>query len=154
MSSVVIGFALAIAAVLVVAATYAALRPRAASFGWALVGGLAFALLAMAAAARVESGSGLRAAVLQLVTVALAGGAGLLGASRGEGGTIPPLGRASRMVAWLALVGLPPTIGFHAKVSLYESLLGAGWWWAAALAMIASWALLIPALGEWRSSIA
>ncbi len=155
MSSSVTGLALAVGALLLAATTYAAVRPgrREASFGWAFVGGLAFVMLAMVAAARVESGEGLRAARWQLATVLLAGGAGMLSlTSRPESGAPSRLGAAGRLVAWLALAGLPPTIGFHAKVSLYGALLGAGWGWVMALAMVASGALLLPALAELRAA--
>jgi NADH:ubiquinone oxidoreductase subunit 2 (subunit N) len=155
MSSLATGLALGMGGLLLVVATFAALRPgrREASFGWAFVGGLAFVMLAMAAALRVESSGGLRAALWQLATVLLAGGAGMLSlTSRPESGPPSRLGATGRMVAWLALAGLPPTIGFHAKVFLYGALLGAGWGWAMALAMVASGALLVPALGELRAA--
>jgi hypothetical protein len=155
MSSLVMGLALGIGGLLLVVATGAALRPgrREASFGWAFVGGLAFVMLAMAAATRVENGGGLRAAEWQLATVLLAGGAGMLSlTSRPESGSPSRLGVAGRMVAWLALAGVPPTVGFHARISLYGALLGAGWGWVMALAMVASGALLLPALGELRAA--
>ncbi len=55
------------------------------------------------------------------------------------------------MLAWLTLIGLPPTLGFHAKLVLYRALAIANFPWALAFALGASWVLLFPALRELRT---
>ncbi len=147
--------ALALGAALLALTVLFALRrgAGASSFGWAIVGGLAFVLMGMAGALRAPQTLGLPAAAAQLLTVVLAGILGGLcapaaGSGVSRGGR---LGGVGRFVAWLALIGLPPTPGFHAKLLLYRSLLGAGWPWAMALALGASWLLLFPALREART---
>jgi len=140
---------------LLVLATALACRPRraAASFGWMVVAGLAYAMLALAAALHLRDSGGLRASLVQLLAVALAALLGLLCGPRkaaesvAEGG----LGAAARGVAWLTLVGLPPTLGFHAKVVIYRVLLTTGWAGLAALAIVASAAGMAPALWAFRA---
>jgi NADH-quinone oxidoreductase subunit N len=151
------------AALLLIAATALALRPRAAahSFAWIVVAAFAYPLLALASALRAPESGGLRAAGLQLLAVLLAAVLGaLLPARAGEqnpacrpaGRSLPcPLSAAARAFAWFTLVGLPPTVGFHGKVAVYRALLGAGWGGLAALAMAGSAAALLPALWAIRS---
>ncbi len=148
--------ALLLGVVLLALATYRAVRGReeeGGGFGWAVVGGLAYSLLGMAAALRISNSLGLAAALAQLLSVALAVGLGVACApahadSESGGSKLVPAGR---MVAWLTLIGLPPTLGFHAKLLLYRALAMADFPWAVALALGASWVLLLPALRELRS---
>jgi len=148
------GLALALGGGLLLISAYLTARPGAGAsrFGWAIVNGLAYAILGMAAAIRTEASGGFRAALLQLAAVVLAGALAALSFPRGESRAGEGLGAVGRGLAWFALVGLPPTVGFHAKVTLYRALLVAGWGWMAALAMAVSAALLFPALADLRSS--
>lgn len=143
--------ALALAgAALLVVATVLAVRARATaqSFGWIVVAGVAYAVLGMAAALHVRESDGVRASVLQLLTVVLASTVAVLcsNTSQGEKVVGGRLARAGRVVAWLTLVGLPPTVGFHSKVMVYRALLMVGWGWVAVVAMVASAAALLPAV--------
>ena len=52
----------------------------------------------------------------------------------------------ARAVAWLTLLGIPPTVGFHAKVMLYRSLLNVGWGAMAALAIAVAAVSVWPAI--------
>ena len=135
---------------LLVVATVLALRARAASqsFSWIVVAGAAYAVLGMAAALHVRESDGVRASVLQLLAVVLASTVALLCSptSEGEKSSGGRLATAGRVVAWLTLVGLPPTVGFHGKVMVYRSLLMAGWGWVAVVAILASAAALLPAV--------
>ncbi|MCJ7750146.1 MAG: hypothetical protein MUQ65_03480 [Armatimonadetes bacterium] len=158
-------------AILLVAATAWAVRPRrrsekaeeaapgaaaARSFAWIVIAGLAYSLLALAAAVRAPETDGLRASILQLLAVLLAGGLGYVamsGASDENGGR-SPLASAAVFAAWLSLVGLPPAVGFHGKVLVYRALLAAGWEWLAIIAVAGTAAALIPAfwaLSSYRS---
>jgi NADH:ubiquinone oxidoreductase subunit 2 (subunit N) len=134
---------------LLAASGYFATRPAvgASRFGWAVVAGLAYPLLGLAAAIRSEESGGLRAAVLLLVTVVLAG---LLGALC-QGRTASRLGAVGRFAAWLSLIGSPPTVGFHAKLALYFALLHCGWDGITVLALAVSAVTLLPALWELRA---
>ena len=49
-----------------------------------------------------------------------------------------PLASAAITVGALSLMGAPLTIGFLARWRLVEAGVGAGWWWAAGLVIIAS----------------
>ena len=128
-------------AILLVAATAWAARPRgrsekaettpgaaaARSFAWIVIAGIAYSLLALAAAVRAPETDGLRASILQLLAVLLAGGLGYVamsGASDENGGR-SPLASAAVFAAWLSLVGLPPAVGFHGKILVYRALLAA-----------------------------
>ena len=158
-------------AILLVAATAWAARPRrrsekaeeaatgaaaARSFAWIVIAGIAYSLLALAAAVRAPETDGLRASILQLLAVLLAGGLGYVamsGASDENGGR-SPLASAAVFVAWLSLVGLPPAVGFHGKILVYRALLAAGWEWLAVIAVAGTAASLIPAfwaLSSYRS---
>jgi hypothetical protein len=152
------GLALALGGVLLAVSAYFVARPGAkgSAFGWAVVSGLAAAIVAMAAAVHTPASDGFTAAMLHLVTVALAGALAAL--------SLPPrdqepqvgggLGAVGRGVAWLTLVGLPPTLGFHAKVMLYRAALTAGWGWVMLLTLAVSLALLLGALREIRAPLA
>ncbi len=149
-------------AILLVAATAWAARPRgrsgkaeeaapgaaaARSFAWIVIAGIAYSLLALAAAVRAPETDGLRASILQLLAVLLAAGLGGLAMSGApdENGGRSPLASAAVFAAWLSLVGLPPAVGFHGKILVYRALLAAGWEWLAVIAVAGSAAALIPA---------
>lgn len=148
---------------LVVLAAILSLRPRDAaasleseqsSFGWTVIAGLATALLCLGVAVHGGPSDGLRSAVVQLLAVALAAALGYLCLAPGRS-TQPARPNwwagAGRGLAWLTLVGLPPTLGFPAKVMLYRALLSVGWGSMVLLAMAVSAAALIPALIALRS---
>jgi len=143
---------------LLVVATVLAVRARAASqsFGWIVVAGAAYAVLGMAAALHVRESDGVRASVLQLLAVVLASAVAMLCSttSEGEKGSGGRLATAGRVLAWLTLVGLPPTLGFHSKVMVYRSLLMADWGWVAVVAILASAAALLPAVALLTSALA
>ena len=147
------GLAVTLGGGLLLVSAYLAARPAMAASrsGWAVVNGLSYAILGMAAAIRMEGSEGFRAALLQLVTVVVAGALVVLSHRPGERDAGEGLGAIGRGLAWLALVGLPPTVGFHAKVTLYRALLTAGWGWMAGVAAAVSLVLLLPALSEIRS---
>ena len=139
-------------------ATARALRPRSPgeSFAWIVLAGIAYSVLGLAVAVRSPASDGLRASAVQLLAVLLAAVLGGLGSSREEAeGTGGGLGRSAVILAWLSLIGLPPTVGFHSKVLIYRALLGAQWGWLAAVAMAASAVALAPAflaLSSYRPS--
>ncbi len=134
---------------LLVAATALSLRARSAAsrFGWMVIAAFACCVLGLAAALRAPESDGLRAGVVQLVAAVLAAAAGALLVPHKEGEEAPrqTLAVMARGVAWMTLLGLPPTVGFHAKVMGYRALLAADWGWAAALAVAASAAAMLPA---------
>jgi len=137
-------------ALAMIVATALALRPRAraGSFAWIVVSASAYPLLALAAALQTPEADGLRAAVLQLLAALLAAALGGLcpasaGAQPSPRSALPSVARG---LAWLTLVGLPPTAGFHGKILIYRALLAAGWEWLTVLAMACSAAALAPAL--------
>lgn len=149
--------------VLLLAATVWALRPRRAdsgekapdaqaavsrAFGWVVIAGISYSLLGLAAAVQDPASAGVTGALLQLLAVLLSAGLGAaaLGGRDVAGSAGRSLGSAGFTVAWLSLLGLPPAVGFHAKVLVYRSLLLAGWEWVAAAAMAASAAALVPAM--------
>ena len=143
-------------AVLLVVATALAMRARrpSRSFAWIAVASIAYPVFGGAAALYQPGTDGLRAAGLQLLAVLLAAALGLSIAARsGEGEDPPrsPLAAAGRALAWLTLVGLPPTIGFHGKVLVYRVLLAAGWEGLVVLAMAGGAAALFPAVRAIRS---
>jgi NADH:ubiquinone oxidoreductase subunit 2 (subunit N) len=117
------------------------------AFTWIVIAGLSYPLLGLAAAVRAPASAGLTAALLQLLSVLLAAalGAASLGAAAEHESPRRGLATAGLLVAWLSLVGLPPALGFHAKILIYRSLLSAGWGWAAVAAMAGSFAALVPA---------
>jgi hypothetical protein len=130
-------------------------KPRAAasSFAWMVIAGCSYPILALGAALHVRESGSLRAAAVQLCAVGLAAVLGGLCSTPPEGegrpsGLLPVAGRG---LAWLALVGLAPTVGFPAKVMIYHALLAAGWGGAAVLAMAAGAAGLAPAIWSLRS---
>jgi len=146
--------------VAVVGATLAAARARApaqretpegtetggAGFAWIVIAGIAYAVLALAASIE-PGGDGVRAAILQIGAVMLAAALGLvsLGGRRSTEETGSRVSSLGVVVAWLSLVGLPPTVGFHGKLLVYRSLLEAGWGWATAIALAGTAAALAPA---------
>jgi NADH-quinone oxidoreductase subunit N len=143
-------------AVLLVAGTALGVRARRSSrrFAWIAIATLAYPLLAGAAALHVPATDGVRAAALQLLATVLAAALGLtVGARPGEGESPPrsPLSAAGRALAWLTLVGLPPTIGFHGRILVYRALLGGGWEALTVLALAGGAAALFPALRAIRS---
>jgi NADH-quinone oxidoreductase subunit N len=143
-------------AVVLVTATLLALRPRATahSFAWIFVAGAAYSILALGAAWRGPGGDGLQAALVQLVSVLLAGALGAAVRSRSQDASDSPsssLAVVGRALAWLTLVGLPPTVGFHGKILVYRALLAARWEELTVLAMAGSAIALLPALWAIRS---
>jgi NADH:ubiquinone oxidoreductase subunit 2 (subunit N) len=134
---------------LLAVATALSLRARSAasSFSWMVIAAFACCVLGLAAALHAPGSDGFRAGVVQLVAAALAAAVGVLLTGRKEGEEAPKqtLATAARGVAWLTLLGLPPTLGFHAKVMLYRALLAAEWGSLAALAMAAAAAAMLPA---------
>lgn len=149
--------ALVIGGLLLLAALVFAIRPgaRASRFGWAVVAGLAFSVLGMAAALRPGASGALPAAMMQLAATILAAA---LGSASGPDAATPEassaLGRWGRGAAWLMLVGLPPTYGFHARVALFTAYLGAGMGWLLALGLVATGVLLLAAVREARTPLA
>ncbi len=117
------------------------------SFAWIVIAGMGYSLLALAAAVRVPEAEGLRAAIFQLLAVLLAAGLGSVGMSGkadDEGGR-SPLGSVAVFGAWISLVGLPPTVGFHGKVLVYRALLSVGWEWLMVVAAAGTVVALVPA---------
>jgi len=93
------------------------------------------------------SPAGFAAALMQLVAFVAAALALYGGAAAGrvqslemlDGyGQRAPLASAAITVGALSLMGAPLTIGFLARWRLVEAGVGAGWWWAAGLVVIAS----------------
>ncbi|MEQ1817331.1 MAG: proton-conducting transporter membrane subunit [Terricaulis sp.] len=93
------------------------------------------------------SPAGFAAALMQLVAFAAAALALYGGAAAGrvqslemlDGyGQRAPLASVAITVGALSLMGAPLTIGFLARWRLVEAGVGAGWWWAAGLVIIAS----------------
>jgi NADH:ubiquinone oxidoreductase subunit 2 (subunit N) len=127
-----------------------ALRPKAGtgSLGWFIIATFAYCILGLAAAMQLRESDGLRAAAMQLLALALALILLLLCQPRQTLRDAPRQGLAStaRIVVWLTLLGIPPTVGFHAKVMLYRSLLSVGWGGMAALAIAVAAAGVLPAL--------
>ncbi len=117
------------------------------AFTWVVIAGFAYSLLGLAAAVREPGSAGLTAALLQLLAVLLAAalGAASLGAAGEEDPPRARVASAGFLVAWLSLVGLPPAVGFHAKLLIYRALLSAGWGWAVVAAMAGSLAALVAA---------
>lgn len=127
-----------------------------ASFGWAVAAACGSAVLAAAAGLAVPVSDGLRGAGLQLLAVLLAAALGALCHGGPAEGAVQasPVSSIGRAVAWLTLIGLPPTVGFHGKILVYRALLAAGWGWLAVLAGAASVAALAPALWAIRPGAA
>lgn len=97
--------------------------------------------------AALGSPAGFAAALVQLTAFAAAGLALYGGASAGRVQTLEaldgyaqraPLASAAITAGALSLMGAPLTIGFLGRWRLIEAGVGAGWWWAAGLVIIAS----------------
>ncbi|ANP44912.1 proton-conducting transporter membrane subunit [Candidatus Viadribacter manganicus] len=93
------------------------------------------------------SPAGFAASMVQLVAFAAAALALYGGASAGRVQTLAmldgyaqraPLASAAITAGALSLMGAPLTIGFLGRWRLVEAGVGAGWWWAAGLVIIAS----------------
>jgi NADH:ubiquinone oxidoreductase subunit 2 (subunit N) len=142
--------AVIVGGVLLLVATVMALRPKAvtSSVGWLIIATFAYCIFGLAAAMQLRESDGLRAAAMQFLALALAVVLLLQYQSGPASEEAPRQGLAStaRAVVWLTLLGIPPTVGFHAKVMLYRSLLSVGWGGMAALAMAAAAAGVLPAL--------
>lgn len=145
-------------AALLVVSTGLAVRTRTAvaGLGWVAVAGSAQAILALAAALRTPEGEALRAAAFQLLAVAAATALAALcssktGKTESEAGEPDGLATTGLVVAWLALLGLPPTIGFHSKIAICRALLAEDWTGWVALVLAASAACVWPALSALRS---
>ena len=142
--------AVIVGGVLLVVATVMALRPRAVDggLGWMVIATSAYCILGLAAALRLPASDGLRAAAMQLLALALVVVLAVQYGPRKGSEEAPSQGLASaaRAVSWMTLLGLPPTVGFHAKVMLYRALLNAGWGGLAALAIAAAAVGILPAL--------
>ena len=142
---------------LVLAAGLAA-RPgaRAQSLGWGVIAGLAYSALALVAALHDPDTEGLRAGLLQLVTVVLAAAIASLcrssEVSESEERPANAIARVGRIAAWLTLVGLAPTLGFHARLLVYRTLLDLNWVGLTALAIVANGLLLLPAARSIRGA--
>ena len=149
LSSAVALVAALLGAALLVYSTIRAVRPAAAhqGFGWMVIAGSGYLVLALASAVRTPQGDGMRAAALQGVTIVLAAALGGLAlGQRQEGpGSGRQLAAVALSVAWLSLLGLPPALGFHARVLVCRSLVQAGWHGAFALALAVGAAGLTPA---------
>ncbi len=145
-------------AALLIWATMRALRPRSPgeSFAWIVLAGIAYSVMGLAVAMRFSESDGFRASTMQLLAVLLAGTLGGLASSREEAeGTGGGLSRSAIILAWLSLIGFPPTVGFHSKILIYRALLGVQWGWLAVVAMAASAIALAPAflaLSSYRPS--
>ncbi len=143
-------------AVLLVVATALGVRARRSSrsFAWIAIATLAYPLLAGAAALHLRATNLLSAAALQVLAIVLAAALGVtIPARPGEGESPPlsPLSAAGRALAWLTLVGLPPTVGFHGRILVYRVLLAAGWEELVVLAMAGGAAAVFPAIWAIRS---
>jgi len=127
-----------------------AARPRLPADGlaWMVLANGGYVLLGLAAAVRAPQGDGLRGAVFQGGVALLSAALGALSLS-GARDVKPRSGRSlasvALFVAWLGLLGLPPTAGFHARVLVYRSLLQNGWHGSLIFALAISVAGLIPA---------
>jgi len=141
---------------LLVLATALALRARRASqsFAWIAAASIAYPLLAAAAGVYLPETDGLRAAVLQLLSVLLAAALHLTIPTRADehqASSRSPLAAAARALAWLTLLGLPPAVGFHGRILVYRALLAAGWQEVTVLAVLGGAAALLPACRAIRS---
>ena len=143
---------------LLVIASGLAARPgaRSQSLGWGVIAGLAYSALALVAALQDPDTGGLRAGLLQLATVVLAAAIASLCRSSNVGESdktpVDAVARVGRIAAWLALVGLAPTLGFHARLLVYRALIGVNWMGLTALAIAANGLLLLPAVGSIRGA--
>ncbi len=134
---------------LLIWATIRALRPRSPgeSFAWIILAGIAHSVLTLAISIRSPESDGLRTSALQLLAVLLAAALGGLASSREEAESASGgLSRSAFIFAWLSLLGLPPTIGFHSKLLIFRALLGAQWHLLAIVALATSALTLAPAL--------
>ncbi len=143
-------------ALLLIVSTALALRPRRVpqAFIWVAVAAASCSPLALAAALHMPASDGLRAALMQLLAVLLAAILGTTFHARTHGNSHSshsPLSAAARAIAWLTLLGLPPTAGFHGRILVYRALLAAGWEKLAMLAIVGAAAALLPAFWAMRS---
>lgn len=149
LTSAVAMIASVLGAALALYATIRAARPQAPGqgFGWMVIAGSGYVLLALAAAVAAPQGDGLQAAAIQAGAVLLAAALGglCLGQSKDGSSSGKALAAVVLFGAWLTLLGLPPMVGFHARVLVYRSLLQAGWHGTAAVALAVSAAGLVPA---------
>ncbi len=146
-----IGIVVALAGALLVAwCTWRAARSRQAAqeFRWMVLAGVGYVILASCAAASAPRSDGFRAAMLQGAVILLAAALGKLSLGQEDQtqGSGRGLASATLFIAWLALLGLPPTAGFHARVLVYRSLLQAGWTGILSLSLALTAVGLIPAL--------
>lgn len=112
-----------------------------------VLAGLGYVLLGLSAAMQARENLGLRAAVAQMIAVVAAAALGFLcqgPAARDTESGSRGLGVVGLFLAWLCLLGLPPTVGFHGKALLYRSLLQAGWSWLYWLALLVNAAGMLP----------
>jgi NADH:ubiquinone oxidoreductase subunit 2 (subunit N) len=107
----------------------------------------AYVLFALGAALRAPDGTGLQAMAFQAGVVLLAAALGWLSLKPGGAGPGKGLAAVALFIAWLSLLGLPPTAGFHARVLVYRSLLQAGWSGTLVFALAVGAAALVPAFG-------
>lgn len=93
------------------------------------------------------SPAGFASALIQIAALAASGLALYAGAAVGQVhsfsmldgyGHRAPLASAAIMASALSLMGAPLTIGFLGRWRLVEAGVGAGWWWAAAIAVAVS----------------
>jgi multicomponent Na+:H+ antiporter subunit D len=93
------------------------------------------------------SPAGFASALIQIVALAASGVALYVGAAVGQVqsfsmldgyGRRAPLASAAISASALSLMGAPLTIGFLGRWRLVEAGVGAGWWWAAAIAVAVS----------------
>ena len=141
---------------LVAAATALAVRPGriAHGFAWIAIAGLGHVILGLAVAVHSAGGGGLTAAMLQFLSVIAAVVLSVLAGPPSEESPPRPglLSAAGSGLAWLTLVGLPPSLGFHGKLLVYRALMRVGWDGLALLAMTSSAVALIAALWAIRSA--
>jgi multicomponent Na+:H+ antiporter subunit D len=128
------------------------------------------------------SPAGFAAALVQLCALAAAALALFGGAAAGRVQSLSmldgfwqraPLASAAITAGALSLIGAPLTLGFLGRWSLVEAGVGAGWWWAAGLVIVASFAavfyggrlieriyfrraseVLVGEIGRWRLALA
>ena len=112
--------------------------------------------LALVAALQDPDTGGLRAGLLQLATVVLAAAIASLCRSSNVGESdktsANAVARVGRIAAWLALVGLAPTLGFHARLLVYRALIDVNWMGLTVLAIMANGLLLLPAARSIRGA--
>jgi len=149
--------ALVFGGAVIVAATVLAVRGRSVAAGlwWVALAGLGQAMLGLAVAAQDPQGDGARATALQLLTVAtamvLAAICSGSAASEGDRADTDSLSPVGRCLVWASLIGVPGTMGFHAKVVLVRALLSLDWSGMSLLVLAAGAAATWPALAALRA---